>query len=69
VKLKSGRLAVVMEQTEASLLKPIVKVFFSVHSNAHIYPELLDLSTSPDSIVTREEPKQWGFDLKKISQI
>ncbi len=67
VKLKSGRLAVVTEQTEASLLKPVVKVFFSTHSMAHIMPELIDLSISPDSISNKEDPQQWGFDLKKFT--
>ncbi|MDP2902365.1 MAG: HD-GYP domain-containing protein [Methylovulum sp.] len=67
VKLKSGRLAVVTEQTETSLLKPVVKVFFSTHSKAHILPELVDLSKSPDSISNKEDPQQWGFDLRKFT--
>jgi len=67
VKLKSGRLAVVTEQTEASLLKPVVKVFFSTNSMAHIMPQLVDLSQSPDSIISKEDPQHWRFDLGKIT--
>lgn len=69
VKLKTGRLALVVEQTKSSLLKPIVKVFFSTNSMVHIMPELLDLSTSPDSIICKEDPQHWGLDLSKISDL
>ncbi|MES2932473.1 MAG: HD-GYP domain-containing protein, partial [Pseudomonadota bacterium] len=40
VKLKTGRVGVVIEQSENSLLTPKVKVFFSVKSNAYIPPEV-----------------------------
>ncbi len=69
VKLKTGRLALVVEQTKSSLLKPIVKVFFSTNSMVHIMPELLDLSLSPDSIIGKEDPLHWGLDLTKISDL
>ncbi|MEW5905083.1 MAG: HD-GYP domain-containing protein [Pseudomonadota bacterium] len=69
VRLKSGRLAIVMEQTEKSLLTPIVKVFFSTKSNEPLMPEMLDLSRSQETIVSAEDPAQWGFDLKQISGI
>jgi len=69
VRLKSGRLAIVMEQTEKSLLTPIVKVFFSTKSNEPIMPEMLDLGRSQESIVNAEDPAKWGFDLKQITGI
>lgn len=69
VRLKSGRLAIVMEQTEKSLLTPIVKVFFSTKSNEPIMPEMLDLRRSLESIANAEDPAQWGFDLKQITGI
>jgi len=69
VRLKSGRLAIVLEQSSKSLLTPVVKVFFSTKSNAPIMPEMLDLSRSQETIVSAEDPTQWGFDLKKIAGI
>ena len=61
VKLKSGKLAVVVEQGSASLLKPLVKVFYSTKASEPLVPELIDLSTSNDQIESRENPSQWGF--------
>lgn len=69
VKLKSTRLGVVIEQTDKSLLTPIVKVFFSTKSNEPIMPELIDLTKSTDSITNVEAADKWGFDLKQISGI
>ena len=69
VKLKSTRLAVVIEQSESNLLTPLVKVFFSTIENAPLQPELLDLAQSADSISNIEDPKKWGFDLKKLTGI
>jgi cyclic di-GMP phosphodiesterase len=67
VRLKSGRLAIVIEQTEKSLLTPVVKSFFSTKSNEPFLPEMIDLSKSQESIVSAEDPAKWGFDLKKIA--
>jgi HD-GYP domain-containing protein (c-di-GMP phosphodiesterase class II) len=61
VKLRSGRLAVVIEQGASSLLTPLVRVFFSTKANQQITPELLDLAKSVDQIVSRESPVAWGF--------
>ncbi|MBI3221973.1 MAG: HD-GYP domain-containing protein [Nitrosomonadales bacterium] len=63
VKLESNRLAVVIEQTEKSLLLPKVKVFFSIKSNTRIVPEILDLSKplSKDKIVSHEDPAKWNI--------
>ncbi|CAH1906200.1 Cyclic di-GMP phosphodiesterase [Candidatus Nitrotoga sp. HW29] len=69
LKLKSGRLGVVTDQSQNSLTKPLVKVFFSTRSNAPILPETIDLSKSPDSIANIENPLQWGFDLDKITGV
>ncbi len=66
VRLKSGRLAVIIDQTEKSLLTPLVKVFFSTKSNAPIKMELIDLSRSQDTIIGLEDVAVWGFDLKKV---
>lgn len=61
VKLQSGRLAVVLEQHEKSALTPRIKVFFSIKSNMHIVPEIIDLSAphTKERIVGRETPEDW----------
>jgi hypothetical protein len=69
VKLKSTRLAVVIQQSPHNLLTPIVKVFYSTSKHAHITPELLDLSDSIDGILNAEDTKKWGFDLRKLTGI
>ena len=69
VKLNSGRLGIVVEQAEKSLLTPRIKVFFSTRSNARIKPEIVDLSRAncPEKIVSREDPVKWNFpDLNEL---
>ena len=66
VKLKSTRLAVVIEQSAQNLLTPIVKVFYSTSKRQQIDPQLVDLSNSIDSIINAEDPAKWGFDLNKV---
>lgn len=63
VKLGSGRLAVVIEQSEKSLLVPRVKAFFSTKSQTYIVPELIDLSRPgvTEKIVSREDAAKWGI--------
>ena len=63
VKLESGHLGVIIEQTEKSLLTPMVKVFFSTKSNARIPPEILDLSkpACKDKIISHEDPAKWNI--------
>lgn len=63
VRMKSGRLAVVVERNAASLTAPIVKVFFSTRSQMQITPELIDLSRPgcADRITGRESNRDWKF--------
>jgi putative nucleotidyltransferase with HDIG domain len=63
VKLKSGRLAVVIDQSPKSLLTPLIKVFFSTKSKSRIKIELIDLSKphEQDVIVGHEDPVLWGI--------
>lgn len=71
VKLKSGRLAVVIDQSQKSLLTPILKVFFSTQSKSRIKVEVLDLSkpNAQDSIIGHENPLIWGVhDVHEIWQ-
>lgn len=63
VKLKSGRLGVVIDQSKKSLLKPLVKVFYSTQSQTRIQPQIVDLSIpqSREKIVSRETLEDWEF--------
>jgi putative nucleotidyltransferase with HDIG domain len=63
VRLESGRLGVVTEQSETSLLTPKVKVFFSARLKTPILQETLDLSKliGKEKIIGRESPDDWGF--------
>jgi len=63
VRLSSGRLGVVVEQSEKSLLAPRVKVFFSGKSQTYIAPEVVDLSRpgTAEKIAGREDAAKWGI--------
>jgi len=61
VRLESGKLGVVVEQGEQSLLKPRVRVFFSSKSQAYIKPETIDLARSAEKIAGREDAEKWGI--------
>ena len=69
VKLNSGRLGLVIDQTEKSLLTPRVKVFYSTRAMTRIKPEVVDRSRPgcPESIASREDPSKWDFpDLNEL---
>jgi HD-GYP domain-containing protein (c-di-GMP phosphodiesterase class II) len=68
VRLSSGRLAVVTEQSEKSLLTPNVKIFFSTKANTYIKPEMIFLSRpgTTEKIVSREDAATWG--IKDLNQ-
>ena len=69
VRLTSGRIGVVVEQTSKSLTTPRVKVFFSTKSNLRIPPEVIDLARPDtiDKIAGREDPETWCFhDLNEL---
>lgn len=63
VLLDNNQLAVVVDQTQGSLLKPLVKVFFSTRSALRIKPEVIDLSSTQCrlKILGREDPEKWKF--------
>lgn len=63
VRLSSQRLGVVVEPGIDSLLKPKIKVFFSLRSNAPIPVKTIDMA-APSCQVTiegPENPDKWGF--------
>jgi len=64
VRLESGKLGVVVEQNEGSLLQPKIKTFFSTKSGVYMTPEIVDLSKplgfgGGDKIVSHENPDKW----------
>ena len=62
VRLKSQRLAVVVDHDPGHLLQPIVKVFFSLKSKMHIEPIVVNLDKSQnDRIIACEDPGAYGF--------
>ena len=63
VMLKSGRLGVVVEQNDSSLLLPVVRAFFSSKSMSYVAPELIDLSKPGhnEKIISRELVSKWGL--------
>lgn len=69
VRLESGRLAVVLEQSGKSLLTPKVKVFYSTKYNTYIMPEILSLAQpgSREKITGFEDAAKWGIqDLERF---
>ena len=69
VRLTSGRIGVVIEQTGKSLTTPCVKVFFSTKSNMRVAPHVVDLShpNCSEKILAREDPTVWRFsDLNEL---
>jgi putative nucleotidyltransferase with HDIG domain len=64
VMLESKQLAVVVEQNEKSLTKPVVNVFFKTKGQEYITPKLVDLSDELilDKIVSAEDPAIWEIE-------
>jgi putative nucleotidyltransferase with HDIG domain len=63
VRMQSGRLGVIVEQSGQSLLTPKVKLFFSTKSQERIVPYVVDLADAKttDRIASREDPEKWRF--------
>lgn len=69
VKLQSGRLGVVLDQSEESLLTPKIKVFFSCSTRAFIAENIIDLAHSGEVIESIEEPETWGLNDSTVMDI
>ena len=69
IKLKSGRLAIVTEQSSQTLLKPIIKIFYSTSSKSPIPNKIIDLSRSQETIESVEAPENWDFDRQHLFNI
>ncbi len=62
VRMKSGKLGVVVEQNPEALTKPRVKLFFSTRTHEPLRPELVDLAVnSREQIEAPESPDNWKF--------
>ena len=73
VRLESGRLGIVVEQRENSLLTPVVRVMFDTKRNYYLPPEDVDLSKrlgagGADRIVSHESPGEWKIDIPRFLQ-
>lgn len=71
VMLESGRIAVVLEQAEVSLLQPLVKVFYDSRQMIYIEPAEVNLAKplghgGGDKIVGYETPEKWGIKLEQF---
>lgn len=69
IKLKSNRLAVVMKQSHGTLLKPVIKIFYSCSHKAPIPNKVINLSTSNEQIDCIEEPANWGLEHKDLIDV
>ncbi|WP_427981489.1 HD-GYP domain-containing protein [Agarivorans sp.] len=64
VRLKSGRLGVVVQRNSDKPLKPVVKVIFNTLTNTHTEVRLLDLSKySHDLIEAAVSPRDYGLSI------
>jgi len=63
IRLSSGRLGVVLDQSGKSLLTPTVKTFYSTRSRTYTKPEIVDLSRHGilEKIVGVEDAAKWGI--------
>lgn len=69
VRLTSGRIGVVTEQSPGALTMPLVKVFYSDKLKQRIEPETVNLSApgGSEKISAREDPAKWNFpDLNEL---
>lgn len=71
VQLESGRLGVVIEQSDTHLLTPVVRVMYDGKRQHYLVPEVVDLSRpvgsgGGDSIVGYESAEKLGIDISRF---
>lgn len=67
LKLKSGKLAVVVERNEENPLLPVVKLIYSTLSKCYIDARVIDLDKFPqEEIETVVDPKEYGINVSKF---
>jgi len=72
VRLESGLLGVVLEQSATSLLQPLLKVFYDSNDMRYIEPKEVDLAKplgqgGGDKIICHETPEKWGIKLSEFT--
>lgn len=69
VRLKSGRLAIVVQHHPEKLIRPRVRVIFHVARRVYLPPEEIDLAAAHwedrEAIVGHEDPSPWGIDIAR----
>lgn len=67
VRMKSGRLGVVLEQNADNMLKPRVNMIYHAERQHYLKPEIVDLSwkSCEDHITGHEDYAAWGIDPKR----
>ena len=73
VRLESGRLGVVISQSESNLLTPMLRVMYDAKRSYYTTPEIVDLSKpmgagGADRIVAYELPEKFGIDISRFLQ-
>ncbi len=61
VQLESGKLAVVSEVADESLLTPVVRIFYCTRGKMRVPVKVIDLSSADDQITGWESPEDWNF--------
>jgi len=71
VMLESGRIGIVLEQSAANLLHPLVRVFYDGKRRQYLPPQEIDLSRplghgGGDRIIGHEVAENWNIDLSRF---
>jgi putative nucleotidyltransferase with HDIG domain len=62
LRMQSGHLALVLEQHEADLTKPLVRLFYSIAERKRVaFRDLVLGDDCGDAVVGKEDPRAWGF--------
>jgi putative nucleotidyltransferase with HDIG domain len=63
VRLRSNRLALVVDQGTDDTMNPVVRIFYCIAARKRVSVSDLDLSAraGEDAIIAREDPLKWGF--------
>jgi putative nucleotidyltransferase with HDIG domain len=62
IRLRSDHLALVLEQHEDDLTKPLVRIFYSIATRSTVpHRDVVLAQDGSDAVVSREEPSRWGF--------